>query len=190
MTKMRGETPGEAPTEMPRKARTTETMTGPHADGTTLRSHVSAVTSPQTENHLENDIHALETPLQTPGIDLLGASQPVIMIVIVTVTPLIDLAVPQLLQAMMREIDVEPMTGAVKMNDAVKMTDAVRMNDAVKMTDPVMKTDALTKIEVVTKIETKTEATTKTDAVAGAQTPKVQATEQKLPFGRTLRFKL
>lgn len=175
---MRGETPGEAPTEMPRKARTTETMTGPHADGTTLRSHVSAVTSPQTENHLENDIHALETPLQTPGIDLLGASQPVIMIVIVTVTPLIDLAVRQLLQAMMREIDVEPMTGAVKMNDAVKMT------------DPVMKTDALTKIEVVTKIETKTEATTKTDAVAGAQTPKVQATEQKLPFGRTLRFKL
>lgn len=153
MTNVRPETrrgtPGEARKEMRRETLTTETMTGAHGTMTTLRSHVSAVTSLQIENHMEDNIHVLETLPPTPDMDLLGTSQ--LVIVIVTVIPLIDPAAPRLMQAMMREIDVETMT------------------DAVMKTVDVMKTDDVTKIEAMTKIEavTKTEVATKTDAVAG-----------------------
>lgn len=93
--------PAEARKEMRREARTTETMTDTHGTTCTPQSHVSAVTSLHIENHLLNNIHALDMPLQTPNLDLLGAIQPTT----VTIATLVDPAAPRLTQAMMRETD-------------------------------------------------------------------------------------
>lgn len=167
---MRRETPGEARKETRRETRTTETMSGAHGTMSTLQSHESAVTSLQIENHPEDSIHAPETPLQTPNIDLHEASHLVTAIVIVTATgtvtgigtetgtatALIDPAAPQLMQATMRGIDdVQAIARNLAKQTTAMIEGATKIGGATK-TEVVTETDIVTKTEVVTKTDTVT----------------------------------
>lgn len=166
MTNIRPETPEETRKGTRKEARSTETRNDAHGTIRTLQSHVSAVTSLQTENHLEDNIHSLETPLQTPNIDLLGAFHPVTVIETETVTetetetetvsPLIDPAAPQLMQATMREIDDVQAIAHSLAKQTTAMVEGATKTDAVMKTDAVTKTDTVTKTEVVTKTDTVT----------------------------------